>query len=125
MNWLFTSGSQNIGASASASVLPMNIQDQFSLGLTGLIFLQSKGLSSLLQHHSSKASEHDSLKKKKRGIFSLFIEYITLQSLTVDKKRNRMFPVMAQLTSLGTILISIFVCLFSLGPTFIVWNNLS
>ena len=40
----FTSGSQSIGASASASVLPMNIQDWFSLGFTGLISLQSKGL---------------------------------------------------------------------------------
>ena len=44
MSWLFTSGGQSIGASASASVLPMNIQDWFPLGLTGLIFLQSKGL---------------------------------------------------------------------------------
>ena len=43
-------------ASASASVLPMNIQGWFPLGLTGLISLQSKRLSSLLQHHSSKAS---------------------------------------------------------------------
>ena len=43
MNWLFASCGQNIGA--SASVLPMNIQDWFPLGLTGLIFLQSKGLS--------------------------------------------------------------------------------
>ena len=42
---LFGSGSWNIGASASASVLPMNIQDWFPLGLTGLISLQSKGLS--------------------------------------------------------------------------------
>ena len=42
---LFASGGQSIGASASASVLPMNIQDQFPLGLTGLISLQSKGLS--------------------------------------------------------------------------------
>ena len=41
----FTSGGQNIGASASASVLPMYIQDWFPLGLTGLISLQSKGLS--------------------------------------------------------------------------------
>ena len=41
----FTSGGQRIGVSASASVLPMNIKDWFSLGLTGLIFLQSKGLS--------------------------------------------------------------------------------
>ena len=53
MSCLFTLGSQSIGA--SASVLPMNIQGWFSLGLTGLI-LQSKGLSSLLQDHSSKAS---------------------------------------------------------------------
>ena len=38
----FTSGGQSIGASASASVLPMNIQDWFPLGLTGLISLKSK-----------------------------------------------------------------------------------
>ena len=53
---LFTSGGQSIGASASESVLPMNIQGWFPLGLTGLISLQSKGLKSLLQHASSKAS---------------------------------------------------------------------
>ena len=41
----FTSGGQSFGVSASASVLPMNIQDWFPLGLTGLISLQSKGLS--------------------------------------------------------------------------------
>jgi len=41
----FTSGGQSIGASASASVLPMNIQDWFPLGWTGWISLQSKGLS--------------------------------------------------------------------------------
>ena len=54
---IFASGGQSIGASASASVFPMNIQGWFPLGLTGLISLQSKGLSRvLLQHHSSKAS---------------------------------------------------------------------
>ena len=42
---LLTSGGQSIGASASASVLPMNIQNWILLGLTGLISLQSKGLS--------------------------------------------------------------------------------
>ena len=52
----FLPGGQSIGASASASILPMNIQDWFSLGLTGWISSQSKGLSSLLQHYSSKAS---------------------------------------------------------------------
>ena len=45
MSQLFASGSQSIGASASASVPPMNIQDWFSLGLIDLISLQSKGLS--------------------------------------------------------------------------------
>ena len=41
----FASGGQSIGVSVSVSVLPMNIQDWFSLGWTGLISLQSKGLS--------------------------------------------------------------------------------
>ena len=45
MSQLFASGGQSIRASASASVLPMNIQDWFPLRLTGLISLQSKGFS--------------------------------------------------------------------------------
>ena len=45
MSWLFASGGQSIGASASASVPPMCIQDWFPLGWTGLISLLSKGLS--------------------------------------------------------------------------------
>ena len=45
MSRLFASGSQSIGASASASVLPMNIQDWYPLGLTGFISLLPKGLS--------------------------------------------------------------------------------
>ena len=54
MNWLFPSGGQSIGA--SASVLSMNIQGRFPLGLTGLILAVQGTLKSLLQHHSSKAS---------------------------------------------------------------------
>ena len=55
MSQLLASGGQSIGA--SSSVLPMNIQGWFPLGLTGLIFLQFKGLSkSLLRHHNSEAS---------------------------------------------------------------------
>ena len=42
---VLTSGGHNIGVAASASVLPMNIQDWFPLGWTGWISLQSKGLS--------------------------------------------------------------------------------
>ena len=45
MSWFFALGGQSIGASASASVLLMNIQGWFPIGLTGLIILQSKGLS--------------------------------------------------------------------------------
>ena len=45
MSQFFTSGAQSTGVSASASVLPMNIQHWFPLGLTGWISLQSKGLS--------------------------------------------------------------------------------
>ena len=55
MSQLLAWGGQSIRVSASASVLPMNTQDWSPLGWTGWIFLQSKGLKSLLQHHSSKA----------------------------------------------------------------------
>ena len=44
MSQLFALGGQSTEASASGSVLPMNIEDWFPLGLVGLIFLQSKGL---------------------------------------------------------------------------------
>ena len=45
MNWLFMSDGQSIGVWSSASVLPMNIQNWFPLGLIGLISSQTKGLS--------------------------------------------------------------------------------
>ena len=50
MNQFFASGGQSIGVSASASVLPMNIQDWFPLGWTGWIFFQSKGLSRIFSN---------------------------------------------------------------------------
>ena len=57
MSQFLTSGSQSIGVSASASVLPMNIQDWFSFRMDWLDLLAVQGtLKSLLQHHSSKAS---------------------------------------------------------------------
>ena len=57
MSQLFTSGGQNIGVSASISVLPINTQDWSPLGWTGWMSLKfKKTLKSLLQHHSSKAS---------------------------------------------------------------------
>ena len=57
MNQFFASSGQSIGASASASVLPVNIHGWFPLGLTSVISLKFKGtLKSLLQHQNLKAS---------------------------------------------------------------------
>ena len=50
MSWLLRWGGQSIGASVSASVLPMSMQDWFPLELTDLIFFQSKGLSSVFSN---------------------------------------------------------------------------
>ena len=50
MSQFFTVGDQSIGVSASASGLPMNIQDWFPLGWTGWISLQSKGLSKVFSN---------------------------------------------------------------------------
>jgi len=59
---LFKSRGQSIGASASASVPPMNVQDWFPLGWTGLVSLQSKGLSrvfnnTIVQRHQFFGSQ--------------------------------------------------------------------
>ena len=63
MTQFFTSGSQSIGASATASVLPMNIQSWFPLGLTGLISLLSQGTLKSLQINTSVTWRiHNSLK---------------------------------------------------------------
>ena len=59
MSWLFASGGQCIGVSASASVLPMNIQDWLPLGWTGLIPLQFKGLSRVFSN--TTVQKHQSL----------------------------------------------------------------
>ena len=70
LSQFFTSGGQSIEVSASASVLPVNIQDWSPLERTGLISLQSQGtLKNLLQHHSSKASilQHSAFFRKQRS----------------------------------------------------------
>ena len=56
VNWLFASSGQSVEGSALASVLPMNNQCLFLLGLTGLISLQSKDSQEPSPDHSSKAS---------------------------------------------------------------------
>ena len=59
--WVFTSGSQSIGVSASASLLPMNTQDWSPLGLTGWISLQSKGLSRVFSNTQFKSINSSAL----------------------------------------------------------------
>ena len=57
VSWFFSSGGHSIGVSASASVLPMNIQDWLFFRIDWLGLLEVQGsLKSLLQHHNSKAS---------------------------------------------------------------------
>ena len=62
MSWLFTSGRQSIGASASASVLPMNIQGWFPLGLTGLISLKFKYLSRVFSNSTVQSINSSALR---------------------------------------------------------------
>ena len=57
MSWLFASGDQSIGDSASATALPMHIQDWISFRIDWFDLLAVQGtIKSLLQYHSSKAS---------------------------------------------------------------------
>ena len=57
MSQLFSSGGQSIGVSASASVLPVNIQDWFPLGWTGWISLQSSGFSRVFANTTVKKNQ--------------------------------------------------------------------
>ena len=70
VNQFFTSGGQSIRVSASASVLPKNIQDLFPLGLTGLIFLQSKD------------SQESPLTPQFKSITSTALSFLCSQTLT-------------------------------------------
>ena len=70
---LFTSGGCSVRVSASASVLPMNIQDFFPLGWTSWISLQSKGLSSLLQQPQFKSINSLALQSPKIYFFWLYL----------------------------------------------------
>ena len=58
MSQIFTSGDQSIGASASASVLPVNIQDWSPSEWTGWISLQSKGLSTVFFNTTIQKHQH-------------------------------------------------------------------
>ena len=77
MSQLFTSGEQSIGVSASTSVLPMNIQDWFPLGWTGLISFQSKGLSRVFSNTTVQKHQFFSTLYKTFFIVQLSHPYMT------------------------------------------------
>ena len=77
---LFASGGQNIGASASASVLPVNIQGWFPLGLTALISLQSKGLSRVFS--STTVWKHQFFGTQLSSLGSRYPQFLLVPLLT-------------------------------------------
>ena len=77
MSRFFASGGQSIGASVSASVLPMNIQGWFPLGLTGLISLLSKGHSRVFFSTTAKF-RHKNICRSHIPCFQLLLTYHSL-----------------------------------------------
>ena len=93
MSQFFTSGGQSIRASISASVPPMNIQDLFPLGLTGLISLQSKGLSRVfcnttVQKHQFWSHQVKTNRWRNKGNSDRLFSWApkSLQMVTADMK---------------------------------------
>ena len=108
MSQLFAWGGQSTGVSVSTSVLAMNTQDWSPLGWTGWISLQSKGLSSLLQHHSSKASTlwHS-------AFFTVQLSHLYMTTGKTIALTRRTF--------VGRVISLLFNMLYRLVITFLVW----
>ena len=82
MSQLFTSGGQSIEASASATVLPVNIQDCFPLGLTGLISWLSTGLSKVFSSTTVQNHQFFSAQPSYGPTFTSIHDYWKNHSLT-------------------------------------------
>ena len=91
----FASGGQSIGVSASASVLPMNIQDWFPLGLTGWISLHSKGLSRVFSN--TTAQKYQFFRLSAFFIVQLSHPYMTTGKTTALTRRTFVGKVMSLL----------------------------
>ena len=89
----FASGGQSIGASASVSVLPMNVQDRFPLGWTSWISLQSKGLARVfsnitVQKHQFFSAQPSSQSKLDVALFKYLLTKLVLKVLNLNKLRK-------------------------------------
>ena len=96
MSQFFASGGQSIGVSASAPVLPMNIQDWFPLGWTGLISLPSKGLSRVFS--STTVQKHQ--------FFSTQLSLCPILTSIYDYWKNHSFDYMAFVDKVMSLLFS-------------------
>ena len=87
MSGLFASGGKSIGASASASVLPINIQGWFPLGVIGLVSLLSKGLSRVFSSKILLFLQCYPLSKEifPWGFYFAFPDVVTPNGLNVKK----------------------------------------
>ena len=122
----FTSDGQIIGVSASASVLPTNIQDWFPLGLIGLISLgvDLQGtLKCLLKHHRSKASIL--LQFSYNWIADSIIRYTPIQNRKLKRKKLLLNCTVCPKQSINTQSFSKFQWHFSKKQTTLksVWNH--
>jgi len=102
----FASGGQSIGASASASVLPMNIQDWFSLGLTCWISLLSKGLSRVFSN--TTVQKHQFLRCSAFFIVQLSHSYVTTGETVALTRRTLIGKVMSLLFNMLSRLVKSF-----------------
>ena len=91
VSWLFPSGGQSIGSSTSASILPMNIQGRFPLGSTGLISLQSKGLSRVFSSTIVQKHQLHEQCEKNTGVGCCFL----LQGIFPTQESNLSSPTLA------------------------------
>ena len=120
MSWLFASGGQSIGVSALASVVPVNIQEWFPLGLTGLILL-SKGLSKVFSSTTSSLHPYKRCVVYRGAIIPVFQlrkqrPRITQGDKNMDTDIRR--PDYFSLFCSGLI----WICSLSLHLSFFLWN---
>ena len=109
MSQFFASGGQSIGVSASASFLPMNIQNWFHLGLTVLISLQSKGLSRLFPNTTVQKHQFKNINFALSFLFSPALHpYMTTGKTIALTRQNFVGKVISLLFNILFMLVIVF-----------------
>ena len=106
MSQFFASDGQSIGASASASVLPVNIQDWFPLGLVGVISLQSKGFSSVFSNTTLQKHQFFSIQPRLWSNITILFSWAlkSLQMMTAAMNLRHLLLRRKTMTHLDSIL---------------------